>query len=143
MAFRGLFIGVDKYASRRVNQLRFAKRDATVLYALFTDTLGQGAVLLKDEQATRAAIADQFEQLAKCDPDDVVVIAFSGHGSDSHELVTYDADLSDLPGSCIPLDTLISCSLKFPRAASYAFWIAASPVVWGRKYFAPTQRRVV
>lgn len=121
MAFRGLFIGVDKYASKRINQLRFAKRDAMALYSLFTDTLGQGAVLLKDEQATRSSIEEQFEQLAKCDPNDVVVIAFSGHGSDSHELVTYDANLSNLTESCIPLDTLTDWFSRIPARRLVCF----------------------
>src|SRR5689334_10488941 len=106
MAFRGLFIGIDRYASIDISWLSCAVRDATALQALFSDTLGSDTVLLTDEHATRAAIAEQFTQLASCDPDDVVVITFSGHGSETHELVTYDADIHNLATSCIPLDTL-------------------------------------
>src|SRR4051794_38222112 len=95
MTFRGLFVGIDRYASNRINELSCAKRDAVALHALFSDTLGEGAVLLTDEQATRMAIEERFTQLAACDKDDVVVIAFSGHGTQTHELVTYDADLRD------------------------------------------------
>jgi helicase len=36
--------------------------------------------------------------------DDVVVVVFSGHGSDTHELVTHDADPDNLPTSAISLD---------------------------------------
>lgn len=106
MAFNGLFVGIDRYASRRIPQLRFAKRDAIALHALFTDTLGQDAVLLRDDEATRAAIEEQFERLAQCSEEDVVVLAFSGHGTTTHELVTYDADPQDFTATCIPLDTL-------------------------------------
>jgi hypothetical protein len=40
MAFRGLFIGIDRYASTDVNWLSCARRDATALHALFMDTFG-------------------------------------------------------------------------------------------------------
>ena len=79
MAFKGFFIGIDRYASPEINWLSCANRDATALHALFTDTLGGETMLLTDEQATVAAIRERFEQLATCSPDDVVVIAFSGH----------------------------------------------------------------
>jgi Caspase domain len=52
------------------------------------------------------AIAAQFAALAQADPDDFVVIGFSGHGSETHELVTSDADVLDLEHTCIPLDEL-------------------------------------
>lgn len=35
-----------------------------------------------------------------------MVIGFSGHGSQTHELFVYDADVSDLAATCIPLDVL-------------------------------------
>src|SRR5260370_36198364 len=77
MAFRGLFIGVDRYASRQINWLSCAKRDAVALDALFSDTLGGTTTLLVDEDATRARIETEFRQLSNCDPDDTIVIAFS------------------------------------------------------------------
>ena len=106
MRFRGLFIGTDRFGSPRINWLSCARRDAVALHALFSDTLGDTATLLVDERATRAAIEDEFRQLAASSPDDVVVIAFSGHGSETHELVPYDADVHDLSGSCIHLNVL-------------------------------------
>lgn len=121
MTFRGLFVGIDRYASNRINELSCAKRDAVALHALFSDTLGDGAVLLTDEQATRAAIEEQFTQLAACDKDDVVVIAFSGHGTQTHELVTYDADLRDLAGSCIPLEALTTWFSRIPAKRLVCF----------------------
>ena len=106
MAFKGLFIGIDRYASPGVNWLTCSSRDATALHALFTDTLGGTTKLLLDEEATVAAIRKQFEVLATSDPDDVVVIAFSGHGTETHELATCETDIYDLATTAIPLTTL-------------------------------------
>ena len=114
MAFRGLFVGIDRYASPYINWLTCACRDATALHALFSDTLGDGAALLTDEAATKLAIEDQLRQLEGCDADDVVVIAFSGHGTTTHELVTYDAELGDLTNSCIPLASLTDWFSRIP-----------------------------
>lgn len=106
MQFRGLFVGIDRYASPGIKWLSCAARDAIALHAIFGDTLGEGGELLVDEQATRAAITEAVDRLAASQPDDVVVIAFSGHGSETHELVTYDADGLNLAATAIPLDTL-------------------------------------
>jgi helicase len=57
MAFKGLFIGVDRYASAEINWLSYARWDATALHALFSDNLGGDTMLLTDGQATVAAIA--------------------------------------------------------------------------------------
>jgi len=104
--FRGLFIGIDRYESARIRWLNCARRDAVALHALFSDTLGDGAELLIDEQATSAAIEAGFARLAASAVDDVVVVAFSGHGSETHELVAYDADDRDLAATALPLATI-------------------------------------
>jgi hypothetical protein len=51
MAFRGLFIGIDRYASTDVNWLSCARRDATAQHALFMDTFGGAGELLTDTEA--------------------------------------------------------------------------------------------
>lgn len=104
--FHGLFMGVDRYASTDIQELRYAEQDAIALHTLFADNLGDGAELLVGSAATRAEIERRFRQLAQVEPADLVVVSFSGHGSETHELVTYNADLYDLAGSCIPLDLL-------------------------------------
>ena len=106
MAFRGLFIGIDRYLSPNINELSCARRDAVALEALFADTLGGATVLLTDQDATRERIAAEFEGLRNCDPDDTVVIGFSGHGSETHELVAYNTDVYDIAATTIPLDAL-------------------------------------
>jgi len=106
MTFRGLFIGVDRYRSAAINDLRFARRDATALHALFTDTLGGVTSLLTDSDATRDRIVAEFTALSNCHQEDTVVIGFSGHGSETHEIIPHDADLADLSETAIPLDLL-------------------------------------
>ncbi|MBU6299498.1 MAG: DEAD/DEAH box helicase, partial [Alphaproteobacteria bacterium] len=106
MAFRGLFIGIDRYAAPGIDWLNCARRDAVALEALFSDTLGGTTVLLTDAEATRGRIEEEFARLAQSEPDDTVVIAFSGHGSDTHELITHDADIANLADTAIPLAEL-------------------------------------
>jgi helicase len=114
MTFKGLFIGIDRYASAEINWLSCASRDATALHALFTGTLGGETTLLTDGQATAAAIGQCFDRLVASDPDDVVVIAFSGHGTETHELVTHDTDPYDLAATTIPLTTLGEWCARIP-----------------------------
>jgi ATP-dependent DNA helicase len=104
--FRGLFIGIDRYASDAISWLSCAERDASALHSFFADTFGDGGELLTSEQATRAAILGQLDELKGCSEDDFAVIAFSGHGSELHQLVTYDADITNLTGTTIPLSAI-------------------------------------
>jgi len=90
LPFKGLFIGIDRYASPGIDWLSCARRDAAALHGLFTDTMGGETVLLTDGQATRAATEDEFRRLETAATDDVVVVTFSGHGSETHELIAYD-----------------------------------------------------
>lgn len=114
MAFKGLFIGIDRYSSPDINWLSCANRDATALHALFTDTLGGDTTRLVDEQATVAAIREQFDRLTQSTDDDVIVIAFSGHGTETHELVAFDTDPHDLVRASIPLTTLGEWCSRIP-----------------------------
>ena len=114
MAFHGLFIGVDRHASPHINWLSCAKRDAVALEALFSDALGGATTLLADEDATRLRIEAEFRRLTVCNLDDTVVISFSGHGSESHELITHDANVRDLSRTAIPLDELMEWFSRIP-----------------------------
>jgi helicase len=114
MAYRGLFIGIDRYASDAVSWLSCARRDAVALHALFADTLGAGGLLLADEEATTQQIRDSFEALQQCAADDVVVIAFSGHGAPSHHLVTHDTRPDDLDGTSLSLEELTQIFSNIP-----------------------------
>lgn len=114
MKFHGLFIGIDRYSSPFINWLSCARRDAIALHALFSDNFGGNTRLLLDEHATREEIEAAFEGLSQCSPNDIVVIAFSGHGSSTHELVTYDADVDRLADTAIPLEQLGDWFAKIP-----------------------------
>ncbi len=107
MKFRGLFIGIDRYASPMVRDLSCSARDAKTLYALFADTLDAGeCVLLTDAEATRDRILAELDRLKASAPDDLVFIHFSGHGSDTHHLVTHDCDPLSLDSTCVLLHEL-------------------------------------
>jgi helicase len=112
--YRGLFVGIDRYASPSISWLSCAERDATALQALFADTFGDGGELLIGGEATRTAIVARLEELTSCSEDDFVVIAFSGHGSETHELVTYDASVLDLKATALPLDELADVFARIP-----------------------------
>jgi helicase len=104
---RGLFIGLNRTASPRIPDLASAVRDADALHALFEDNLGGTNVKIVDEAVTRDRLIAELDRLtATASSDDVVVITFSGHGTDTHELVTYDASPFDFSGSCLSLNEL-------------------------------------
>lgn len=103
--FHGLFVGVNRYASPSIPNLASAVRDASALHALFTDNLGDDCRLVTDEDVTADRFRRELRELqTRSCADDVVVIAFSGHGSDTHEIVTYDCDPRNLPTTSLPLD---------------------------------------
>lgn len=112
--FSALFVGIDRYASDAVGWLSCAERDAIALHSLFGDTFGDGGELLTSEQATRAAILSELEALKGCSENDFVVIAFSGHGSELHQLVTYDTEITNLAGTTIPLSELADHFAEIP-----------------------------
>ena len=114
MAFRGLFVGIDRNQSPDIRDLSCAARDATALEALFSDTLGGSTVLLTDQHAPLLRIESELEGISQCDPDDTVVIAFSGHGSETHELIAHDTNFSDIESTSLPLDRLQEWFSKIP-----------------------------
>ena len=115
MTYRGLHIGIDRYADPRIQWLSGAVRDAQALHALFADTFGNEGVLLSDEAGTAAAIREALATLATAaDDDDVIVITYAGHGSDDHFLIPHDADVSRIPDTCISLDELADLISAIP-----------------------------
>lgn len=103
--FHGLFVGLNRYKSIYVRNLASAVRDAQALHALFTDNLGGDTTLITDADATSDRLRAELVRLAQeSSADDVVIISFSGHGSDSHELVTYEADVYNLTATTLPLN---------------------------------------
>jgi replicative superfamily II helicase len=116
VTFHGLFIGIDRYQDGRVPWLAGAARDAAALHALFADSLGdRSARLLTNEAATTGMIRDELQRLAaEASENDIVVVAYAGHGSEDHRIVTYDADVGRLVETCIGLDELADSVAAIP-----------------------------
>lgn len=108
-AFHGLFIGIDSYRHPDFRRLNFAERDAKVLYALFGDNMrDDSSVLLRNAEATKAKITAELGRLATVsEGDDIVVITFSGHGTRSRELATYDAVPGRFAETALPLKEFV------------------------------------
>ena len=117
MRFHGTFIGIDRYQASDIGFLTSAVRDATALHALFADGFQGNPVLLTDAGATQAKIVEELQRLAATSSnDDLVVVSFSCHGSTTHELVPYDADLSRLEETGLPLKDLAELLNQIPAA---------------------------
>jgi hypothetical protein len=55
---------VNRYRSPDIDHLKSAVCDAQALHALSSDNLGETAILIVDEDATRARPVDELAQLA-------------------------------------------------------------------------------
>src|SRR4051794_36154765 len=99
MTTHAVFVGVNKHQDVEIPELNGAKRDATALWALFTDRMPDvSARLLVDDKATHQAVAEGiFGALERASNDDVVIIFFAGHGSPDGRLVVFDTRHNDLP----------------------------------------------
>lgn len=108
MALHGIFVGVNRHSDPGIPELTGAAKDATALWALFKDSV-DGIVdrRLLDEEATSASIREALDaSLGDADQDDTVIVFFAGHGTPGHQLVPFDADLSAVDQSTIPMQEL-------------------------------------
>lgn len=108
MSIRATFIGVNKHKDPSVPELNGACRDATALWALFTDTVPDLSTrLLVDDFATHLSARESvFASLANATPDDVVVIFFAGHGTPDGHLVLHDTNVKDMSSTAIAMAEL-------------------------------------
>ena len=108
MRIHATFIGVNKHEDPSIRELTGAVRDATAVWALFSDTFQDiSATLLTDAQATSSAVRHAIDaSLGDAESDDVVVLTFAGHGSPNHRLVVYDTSKADLAATSIGMDEL-------------------------------------
>ena len=102
------FIGIDCHDDPRIRDLSGAARDATALWAMFSDSLEDlNASLLVDSQATRAGVdALLAGTLDAAGGDDVVLLSFAGHGTPDHRLVMADTQYDAVPESTINMGDL-------------------------------------
>lgn len=108
MATSAVFVGINKHRDPAIPELGGARRDATALWALFTDTIdGLSARLLVDEQATHAEVsAAILNALDAAREDDVVIVGFAGHGSPDGSLVLFDTAADNLADTALPMAAL-------------------------------------
>ena len=108
MALRAAFIGVDHYRDLQIRDLAGARRDATALWALFSDTVPNlDAELIVDASATVESVRRVFEEtLGRADEEDTVIISLSCHGSRDHRIALHDTDLGRLADTTIPMAEL-------------------------------------
>src|SRR5207342_3474969 len=81
---RALLIGINKYVNLEPRyELRGCVNDVKVMEGLLRDKFGfQNITPLLDEQATQRGIREAVEQfIGSIEPDDIVTIHYSGHGS--------------------------------------------------------------
>src|SRR5258708_32206053 len=90
---------------------------------LFSDTMGGETVLLTDETSCASgappSMKNRVQRTSHVEPGQSVIQAsvvgaFSGHGSETHEIVTYDTDPYDIPGTSIPLTSLGEWCARIP-----------------------------
>ncbi|WDH32691.1 caspase family protein [Pseudomonas chlororaphis] len=100
MTIKAVFVGINKHFDASIPELGGARRDATALWALFTDTVqGLSGQLLVDEAAMHAEVSQAIlGTLSAADQEDVVVITFAGHGSPDGNLVLYDTSAPPVGG---------------------------------------------
>lgn len=104
------FIGVDEYIDPNIRDLTGARKDATALWALFSDTLLDiDATLILNENATTETIREIFNKtLNIAEPEDTIIISFSGHGTHDHRLVTHNTEINNLENSTISVEEIAS-----------------------------------
>lgn len=91
-------IGINKYESEKIPKLHNACRDITDLSKVLKDEYGfDDQVILLDGEATRSNFINKLNQLpAKIEPEDKLLIYYSGHGKVD--------DNDDTRGYWIPVD---------------------------------------
>lgn len=108
MTIKAIFVGINKHSDEAIPELNGARRDATALWALFTDTVDSlESNLLVDERATHQALTHTIlSTLSSATNEDVVVITFAGHGSPDGSLILYDTKANDLNGTAMSMAVL-------------------------------------
>lgn len=108
MTVKAVFVGVSKHLDPTIGELGGARRDATALWALFSDTIaGLAPRLLLDQDATHAEITRSvLGTLDSASEADVVVITFAGHGSPDGRLIAFDTQSGDLKSTGVAMSDL-------------------------------------
>jgi helicase len=108
MATKAYFIGINKYQDSQIRDLAGATRDATALWALFSDTIPDiESHLIVDANATVEEVKKALENtLNNSTSEDTVIFTFAGHGTHDHRLVLHDTNVSSLEDTTISMTEL-------------------------------------
>ncbi len=117
----GMFVGISRYDSYTLHNIKYASRDAEIMHAALTGE-GEGkiaprnAMLLQNEQATAANLTKAVEEflMARARPVDTVILYFAGYGGfgpgkggNEPYIMPFDYDhKTGLAKSAIPLSWL-------------------------------------
>ncbi|WP_027930277.1 DEAD/DEAH box helicase [Amycolatopsis thermoflava] len=116
--FHGLFVGIDNYESPAFGQLKYAKKDALALHALFSDTFKSKATVILDAAATKDRLTTEIGHLrASSTEQDIVVVTYSGHGTHDGFLATRDAEPNRLAETALSLDQLFDLAREIKAEA--------------------------
>lgn len=139
--FYGLFVGIDLYTPP-ITRLSCARRDADSLAALFSDSLAGRHVVLTDHDATLSNIDTALVDLGRVDPEDLVIVSFSGHGTPNHNLVPVDADVDNPESTMLHLDKMAARLDDVPARDLFVILDCCfSGGFGGERSFAPARER--
>jgi WD40 repeat protein len=108
----GLLVGVSVYRDLRY-RLNSADADADALAVLFHSEGLPGRIdVLRNQEATAAAIQGEKAVLAEAGPDDTVIVFLAGHGllddTGNYYFGAYDVDFDHPAGSGVPYSALLA-----------------------------------
>ena len=132
MAFRGLFIGIDRYATPDVNWLSRRPRRAGAPRGLRGHPRGRRRTAPRRGSHPRGDPGG-LAQLEASSPDDVVVVFFSGHGAPTHHLVAHDTTAADLGATGLALDELTERFTRIPARRLVCVLDRCFLVAWARR----------
>ncbi len=104
----GLFVGINKHEDQNISELGGCTRDAQALSALFRDSIENCySELLLDDQATKGKIEECLQRIgSEATSEDVVVVSFAGHGTNTHRFVCFDTSADDVPASTVGMEAI-------------------------------------
>lgn len=119
MAILASFIGIDKYINPHISDLGGACRDATALWALFSDTIPDiNATLVVNAEADVTGVRAAMDKtLGAAGPDDTVILSFAGHGTHDHRLVTHNTTFASYTDTTISMEEL---AMRFKKSNAKA-----------------------
>ena len=99
-------------------------------------------MVLTDHDATLSNIDTALVDLGRVDPDDLVIVSFSGHGTPDHNLLPVDADIDNPESTMLHLDEIAARLDDVPARNLFVILDCCfSGGFGGERSFAPTQQR--